>query len=885
MPTDSAPIDYSQASLSPMLRQYFDTKAERPEVVLMMRVGDFYEAYGDDAETIARELEITLTGREDKNSGGRIPMAGVPHHAMERYVARLISRGYKVAVCDQVEDPKQAKGLVKRRVTRVLTPGTIVEDAMLDARTNNYLVAAVTGAKTPGGVGVIDVSTGEFLATELPCEAGLDKVVEEILRLQPAECLLLPEMPGADELAEAIKAASKTVVTFHQPASQRKTSRQVLLDHFGTASLRGYGADTMTAGLDAAALLLDYVKQTHQSAATHIRSLATYSTENYMVLDAAARRNLELTHSLADGAKSKSLVSILDRTVTPLGGRLLRKWFDQPLLALDKIHNRQAAVAECAADALLRGDLRDALRQISDLERLTARICSGAANARDLVALKSSLQALPAVSEALARAPEGGALAPMRQAVQEAPPELTELLEDAIQPEPPMLLREGGLIKDGYSADLDALRELRSGGKAFIAKIEDEERTTTGIKALKVGFNSVFGYYIEITKAAGAGATIPAEYTRKQTTANAERYITPALKEYEAQVLGAEEKIFDLEYSLFIQIRDQIADQYTGQILKLAKLLARLDVFAGLAEVALAGRFVRPEVHAGDTLEIKAGRHPVVESLQSGTLFVPNDTYLDADATRLHIITGPNSAGKSTYLRQVALIVLLAQIGSFVPADSASIGLVDRIFTRVGAHDDLASGQSTFMVEMNETASILNNATPRSLVILDEVGRGTSTYDGLALAWAITEYLHAVGVKTLFATHYHHLNDLEKTLTGVKNFRVAVKEQGDHIVWLRKIMPGGTDKSYGIQVAKLAGVPDPVLKRAREVLKTLESMGKNEAPAPKISAQTRQLQTTLFEMERHPVLDELASLDLGTLSPIEALTVLYNLQRQIADAG
>ncbi len=871
-------------NLTPMLRQYFDFKAERPDVVLLMRVGDFYEAYGDDAETIARELEITLTGREDRLAGARIPMAGVPHHAMERYVARLIGKGYKVAVCDQVEDPKQAKGLVKRRVTRVLTPGTIVEDAMLDARTNNYLVAAVSGAKTPSGVGVVDVSTGEFLATELPCEAGLEKVVEEILRLAPAECLLLP---GMEELAELIKAATSATVTFHQPHEARKTSRQVLLDHFGTPSLRGYGAEQMTAGLDAAALVLDYVKQTQQSAVSHIRSLATYSTENYMVLDAAARRNLELTHSLAEGAKSKSLVSILDRTVTPLGGRLLRKWFDQPLLALDKIHNRQSAVAEAAGDALLRGDLRDSLRRIADLERLTARICSGAANARDLISLKQSLEALPDVTAALARAPEGGALAPMRAVVADSPPDLLDLLEAAIQPEPPVLLREGGLIRDGYNEELDALRELRSGGKAFIAQIEETERARTNIKGLKVGFNSVFGYYIEISKAAGA-IQVPADFQRKQTTANAERYITPALKEYEAQVLGAEEKIFDLEFKLFVGIRDEIADRYTGQVLKLAKTLARLDVFAGLAEVALQGRFVRPDVHDGDGLDIVAGRHPVVESLQSGTLFVPNDTHLDGDASRLHIITGPNSAGKSTYLRQVALIVLLAQIGSFVPADSASIGLVDRIFTRVGAHDDLASGQSTFMVEMNETASILNNATPRSLVILDEVGRGTSTYDGLALAWAITEYLHAVGVKTLFATHYHHLNELEKTLAGVKNYRVAVKEQGDHIVWLRKIMPGGTDKSYGIQVAKLAGVPDPVLRRAREVLKTLEAMGKGEGAVgdagagARLSEQTQRLQATLFEAERHPVLDELGGLDLGTLSPIEALTKLYDLQRKLS---
>ncbi len=866
-------------NLTPMMRQYFEIKAERPDVLLLMRVGDFYEAYGEDAETIARVLEITLTGREDKGVGGRIPMAGVPHHALERYVTRLIAQGFKAAVCDQVEDPKLAKGLVKRRVTRVLTPGTVVEDAMLDAKTNNYLVAAVLGDKAAGGLGVVDVSTGEFLATEVACDAGTERIVEEVMRLQPAECLLLP---GMDELAAAIKAASRAAVTFHQPAARRTSSRQTLLDHFGTPSLRGYGCESLTTGLDAAALLLDYVKQTHQGAAAHIRSLATYSTESFMVLDAAARRNLELTHSLADGARGKSLVSILDRTVTAMGGRLLRKWFDQPLLSLDKIHNRQAAVAECAADALLRGDLRDALRRIADLERLTARVCSGAANARDLIGLKTSLMALPDVATALARAPEGGALTPLCAAVGQVPDALLELLSRAVMEEPPLLLRDGGLIKDGYDGELDRLRDLRSGGKAFIARIEETERERTGIRGLKVGFNNVFGYYIEISKAGGANATVPDDYHRKQTTANAERYITPALKEYEAQVLGAEEKIVALEYDLFCRVRDHIADTYTAPVLHLAKAVARLDVFAGLAEVALQQRFVRPEVHDGETLEITAGRHPVVEHLQSGTLFVPNDTFLDGDRARLHIITGPNSAGKSTYLRQVALIVLLAQIGSFVPADAARVGLVDRIFTRVGAHDDLASGQSTFMVEMNETAAILNNATPRSLVILDEVGRGTSTYDGLALAWAVAEYLHAVGAKTLFATHYHHLNELEKTLPGAKNFRVAVKEQGDHIVWLRKIMPGGTDRSYGIQVAKLAGVPDPVLRRAGEVLKALEATarGAGQSPAQSLAAQTQRLQMTLFEADPHPVLDELTSLDLGTLSPIEALTKLYDLQRR-----
>jgi DNA mismatch repair protein MutS len=531
----------------------------------------------------------------------------------------------------------------------------------------------------------------------------------------------------------------------------------------------------------------------------------------------------------------------------------------------------------------MRGDLRDILRGVSDLERLTARVCSGLANARDLLALKLTLQALPEIVGALSSVSDGGALKAHRDNLADAPRELADLLERSIANDPPLLLREGGLIKDRFNESLDELRELRSGGKAFIAKIEESERERTGIKGLKVGFNNVFGYYIEISKASGH-IEVPSGYHRKQTTANAERYITPSLKEYEAQVLGAEEKIVELEYRLFCQVRDRIADRYAGRLLSLAGAIAHLDVFAGLAEVALLHGYVRPDIHDGDTLSITAGRHPVVECLQSGSRFVPNDTYIDTANSRLHIITGPNSAGKSTFLRQVALITMLAQIGSYVPADAASIGIVDRIFTRVGAHDDLAGGQSTFMVEMSETANILNNATPRSLVILDEVGRGTSTYDGLALAWAVSEYLHAVQAKTLFATHYHHLNELEKQLIGAKNFRVAVKEQGDHIVWLRKIMPGGTDRSYGIQVAKLAGVPEPVLKRAHEVLRTLEAanrgdMSKNSVK--RLADQTKRVQLTLFEAERHPVIDEIELLDIATLSPIEALTLLYGYQKKI----
>jgi len=871
---------YSLTNLSPLMRQYFEVKEERPEIVLLMRVGDFFEAYGEDAEIISRELEITLTGREDKQAGARIPMAGVPHHAVERYIARLIARGFKVALCDQVEDPKLAKGLVKRRVTRVLTPGTVVEDALLDARRNNYLVAAITGERMPSGVGVVDVSTGEFLATEIPFDCGISKVVEEVARLQPAECLVRPDADPA--LVEEIRQATGAVITTFGSKDQRRTSRAQLLDHFGTQSLRGFGCDDFTAGLDAAALLLDYVRSTHQGAITHIRSMGAYSTEQFMMLDAATRRNLELTQSQIDGSKTKSLIHVLDRTITSMGGRLLRKWLDQPLLDVALIRARHDGVEEFANDSLLRGDIRDALRAVADIERLTARVCSGAANARDLVALRLSLEQMDVAAAALSRLHRDTTLASDVTLIAGSPAELRDLLGRSIADEPPILLRDGGLIRDGFDEELDTLRALRSGGKQFIAAIEEAERQRTGIRTLKVGFNSVFGYYIEVSKGNLAG--VPDDYIRKQTTANAERFITPSLKEHEAQVLGAEERIVEREYSLFTQIRQQVADQWSSPLLRLAGAIARIDVLSGLAETAAQLRFVRPQVDDSLDIVFRNARHPVVEHLHHGTLFVPNDAHLDGDRQRLQIITGPNAAGKSTYLRQVAVCVLLAQMGSFVPADSASIGVVDRIFTRVGAQDDLASGQSTFMVEMSETANIINNATNRSLVILDEVGRGTSTYDGLALAWAIAECLHAIGAKTLFATHYHQLNELETQLDGAKNYRIAVKEQGDRIVWLRKIMPGGTDKSYGIQVARLAGIPDPVLMRASEILRGLESKGRQTAAnKPGIQAAQKRLQLTLFEAERHPVIDEIEQLDVSTLSPLEALTMLYDMQRRVRE--
>jgi DNA mismatch repair protein MutS len=867
----SVPIE----KLTPMLRQYVQLKDERPDVVLLMRVGDFYEAYGEDAETIARELAITLTGRDIQGLPEKFPMAGVPFHALDRYLARLVQKGFKVAICDQVEDPKQAKGLVKRRVTRVVTPGTLVEDALLDAKSNNYLVAALLGAPVCG-VGVVDVSTGEFLITEIPDEAGIAKVVEEVIRLAPAECLV-PE--GMDELAAALNDACPATLTRVARRDLPRSARTALLEHFGTSSLRGFGCEEYTAGLDAAAALLTYLKNTHMSGAVaHIRTLATYSVHDAMFLDAPARRNLELTAGLADGAKGKSLLSILDATQTPMGGRMLKKWLDAPLLSVDRINRRLDAVEALVEDPLTRGDIRDALRGVSDLERLMARISTGTANARDLVALKLSLQRVPEVAARAASIEN----APVRALCEEMDglPEVTDLLERALVDEPPLSLREGGIIKDGFDAELDELHQLSRGGKTWIAELETGERATTGIKSLKVGFNAVFGYYIEVSRP--NLALVPDTYIRKQTTATGERFITPELKEMEAKVLGAQEKITAREYDLFSGVRDTIST-YAAPVCAVAQAVARLDVIASLAEVAQNYRYTRPLVDDGSNIEIKAGRHPVVEKLAESAAFIPNDTLLDNGPNQLHVITGPNSSGKSTVLRQVALITLLAQVGSFVPADHARIGLVDRIFTRVGAHDDLASGQSTFMVEMTETANILNNATERSLVILDEIGRGTSTFDGVSIAWAVAEYLAQRGCKTLFATHYHLLNELEKSLPSVRNFRIAVKETGDRIVWLRKIVAGGTDKSYGVQVARMAGLPPEVITRAQEVLTDLEKEGKAKRDTlggAKVSAQTQRMQMTLFEAEVHPVLEKLRQTDLSTLSPIEALNLLYLMQRE-----
>jgi DNA mismatch repair protein MutS len=840
-----------------MMTQYNAIKAQNPDALVMMRMGDFYEMLGEDAERAAAVLEITLTSRPVSNEQ-RVPLCGVPYHAVDRYIAKLIAAGFRVAIADQMEDPKKAKGLVKRQVTRVITPGTVVEDSLLPGHANNFLVAVAQGGDR-FGLAVADVSTGEFMVTE---PAGADPrkaMLDEILRLQPAEILLVHDFLLEDEVRSLARGRVEVV----EPKPDHRTPHARLCEHFAVASLRGFGCEEMPLAQQAASAVLDYLAANCLDARNHLNGLATYSTENFLFLDATARRNLELT-STQWGATGKSLLQTLDRTMNPGGARLLRQWIEHPLLDVETIRARQDAVEEFFASAILRHDTGAALKGIADLPRLVSRAATGAATPRDMAALCSSLGRIPDLSAALAPC-ESSLLSVLRDALDPCE-DLCATLAAAIVDDPPMKMQDGGVIRPGYDAGLDHLRVLAANGRQYIANLEAHERERTGIKNLKVGYNGVFGYFLEVSKS-NVGL-VPEDWIRKQTTANGERYITPQLKELENEVLGADEKIAALEADLFQAVRAAAA-QEGPRLLALAAAIAQVDALLSLAKSAVDGRYTRPDVNTGDTLHITGGRHPVVEATQTEA-FIPNDCTLNAEE-RLIVLTGPNMAGKSTWLRQVALITLMAQMGSFVPADSASLGVVDRIFTRIGAHDDLANGQSTFMLEMTETANILAHATERSLVILDEIGRGTSTYDGLSIAWAVAEHLAEVGCKTLFATHYHHLNDLEKQSDGVRNYRIAVREDGHRILWLRKIVRGGTDKSYGIQVARLAGLPPTVIERAREVLTQLEGTATSPAKIEK----SERVQLTLFEAEEPPALKELRATDVDTLSPLEALNLLH----------
>ena len=850
---------------TPMLQQYFQAKEAHPGVLLAMRVGDFYEFYGEDAETAASALEITLTGRED-GSNGRVSMAGVPYHSVEKYIARLLSKGLKVALCDQIEDPKAAKGLVRRAVTRVLTPGTVIEDSMLSSGQNNFL-AAICVLDGRAGLATLDPSTGEFLVTELDGESLEERLLQELARVRPSELLVPSAVQALGELAKSGLGVS--VTESEAPSADR--AERALRQQFGVKNLQGFGCDAMPGAIAAASMILGYAARNGLNL-QHVDSIATYSVDEFMVLDSATRRSLELTSNLVDGGRLYTLIEVLDQTVTAMGQRLIRRWIDQPLLDHKTIQKRQDAIERLIENGIARGDLRDSLKKLKDIERLVSRCSAGLAGPRDLASLKFSLENLPELFRPLHRVAYGR-LQEICSGIDEHA-DLTSTLRKSIVDDPPNALRDGGVLKDGFDIELDKLRSLSRDGKSYIAALEQSERQRTGINTLKVGYNSVFGYYLEVNKT--LSDRVPAEYVRKQTTANAERYITAELKDHEAAVLGAQQKATNLESDIFHKLRGKVADQ-SKALLQTARALAELDALCSLAEVAARNGYVKPVITEGGDLEIVAGRHPVVEANRTG--FVPNDTSIGGpEEPKLIILTGPNMSGKSTYLRQNALIVLMAQIGSYVPATQCTAGLCDRIFARIGAKDELALGQSTFMVEMVESANILNHASPRSLVILDEIGRGTSTYDGLAIAWAMVEYLHGVGCKTMFATHYHQLTELAHQLVGVANFRVSVEEIGDDVIWTHKVLQGGTDRSYGIHVARMAGVPMSVLTRAASILGELEGRQSAAiAPAPEV----QRLQMKLFESD-DPVGRELSQVDVNGLTPLEALQLLDDWKRRFS---
>jgi DNA mismatch repair protein MutS len=846
-------------TITPIRKQYLQLKAQHPDAILFFRLGDFYETFDRDAEIAARELDLVLTSRPVARDA-RVPMAGVPHHAVEGYIARLIEKGYRVAIAEQVSEVT-GKGLVDRQVTRVVTPGTVVEPMLLDARRPSYLAALVVEEER-AGLAYTDITTGEFAAAQL----GRDEVARELARLQPRECLI-PK--SADSLAaEAPNGAHVTPLPDYR--FEGGAAEQALLDHFQVATLEGFGCAGKPLAIRAAGAILHYLRETQKGALAQLVALRTYTTERFLTLDPATRRNLELTETLRERKVRGSLLGVLDQTMTPMGGRLLHTRLTQPLVDRAAIEARLDEVEAFYQDSILRGRLRAALREMPDLERLANRALSGIAGPRDLLGIRRALEAVQALQQEVAQA--GGALAGLFQALDPCP-ELIDLIGRGIVDEPPASAANGGVIRPGFSEELDGLLRSVREAREWLASLERREQQRSGIKNLKVGYNRVFGYYIEVTKA--NLSAVPADYIRKQTLVNAERFITPELKEVETLILNAEERQAEVELRLFGEIVQRVAAR--GQrLLETARAVARLDVAAALAEVAIRNRYVRPVLTDDRVLDIVGGRHPVVEQTLRDEPFVPNDLHLD-DEARILLITGPNMAGKSVFIRQNAIIVLMAQMGSFVPAERAQIGLVDRIFTRIGAQDEVAAGQSTFMVEMVETANILNNATPRSLLILDEIGRGTSTYDGISIAWAVVEYLHnhpQRRARTLFATHYHELTVLAERLPGVRNANLSVAEEEGQVIFLHRVVPGSADRSYGIHVAQLAGVPRPVIHRAEELLKELESGSFRPG-----TATPKPYQPPLFAAE-HAVVTELKKLDISTMTPLEAINKLYELQKK-----
>ncbi len=871
------------SDLTPMMRQYLEIKADYPDTILFFRMGDFYEMFLDDAVKASRILDIALTSRNKNASGADVPLCGVPYHSVTPYIARMIEAGEKVAICEQVEDPKTAKGIVKRRVVKVVTPGLVVDSESLSPKENNYLLAIFSGSGTLRGLAFLDLSTGEFRVTELE---SADAAAAELLCVNPREIILPASFRDGAKMKELAAVTGERIITYLEEwVFDTDYSRRLFTEQFGVASPDHMGCEGLKEGVLAAGAILHYLRETQMGKAGHVRTIIPYKTREFLVLDDSTRRNLELTSTLADGKRKGSLLGLMDRTATAMGGRKLRQWINYPLVSVERIVERQDAVDELLRDPAGRGEIANLLHGVYDLERLNGRISLASASAKDLAALKESLLRLPAIKDKLS-----SASAPLLQRLQkEIDPlaDLADLITRGIVTNPPFVMREGGIIADGYNAELDELRSLSREGKGFIARLEAREKGRTGIGSLKIRYNKVFGYYIEVTKT--NLASVPADYMRRQTLANAERYITPELKEYEEKVLGAEERIADLEYLLFQELRELVAAE-GERIARTADRLAVLDVLAALAELAHERSYCRPLVDDGDNITILEGRHPVIEAMGLGERFVPNDVALDNGENRILIITGPNMAGKSTFMRQVALITLMAQIGSFVPAAEARIGVTDRIFTRVGATDNLARGQSTFMVEMTEAAHILRNATPRSLIILDEIGRGTSTFDGVSIAWAVAEFLHdceSHAAKTLFATHYHELTELAVTRNGIKNFNIAVREWNEQIIFLRKIVPGGTSHSYGIQVARLAGIPLEVIERAREILHNLEKGEYGEEGVPRIARGKKGVmavsspQLALFETTEDLLRTRLKALNVATLTPLEALNILDELKRMV----
>lgn len=875
------------AALTPMMQQYVEVKEKYKDCILFYRIGDFYEMFFEDAITASKVLEITLTGK-DCGQEERAPMCGVPYHACDVYLNKLIENGFKVAICEQVEDPKLAKGLVKRDVIRVVTPGTNMSQAILDENTNNYLMSIYL-SKDMSGVSVVDITTGEFKTCRI---SSIAKLADEINKYSPSEIIGNDDFLNAPLDFEYMKDRQKIAISktpehyFNQSICEDVISRQL-----GTNNMAGLGLYDMPESIYSTGALLQYLHETQKNSLEHINKLEIYSIDDYMIIDSSTRRNLELTETLRDKNKKGSLLWVLDKTKTAMGARLLKNYIEQPLIMEDEINNRLDAIEAFNNDVITRDEIREYLNPIYDMERLMTRISLRTANPRDLIAFKSSLKLLPFIKRLVA-AFDTTLFKKMYEDLDELT-DLYELLESSINEEPPILIREGGIFKDGYLNDIDVLKNAKTDGKTWLANLEAREREKTGIKNLKVKYNKVFGYYFEVTNS--FKSLVPEYFIRKQTLANAERYTSKELDELAGTIIGSEDKLTALEYQEYVKLRDRLAGELV-RVQKTAHCIAVLDVMASLSYVAVANNYIRPEISTDGVIDIKDGRHPVVEKMTANDMFIANDTYLNNLESRISIITGPNMAGKSTYMRQTALIVLMAQIGSFVPASHAHIGICDRIFTRVGASDDLASGQSTFMVEMSEVANILRNATKNSLLILDEIGRGTSTYDGLSIAWAVVEYIsnsELLGAKTLFATHYHELTELEGKLSSVNNYCIAVKEDGDDIVFLRKIIKGGADRSYGIQVAKLAGVPDIVIKRANEICNTLidadintkikDIKVRNDFSDSKSKKNNKaDGQMSLFaDFNESAIIQEIKTADLGNMTPMKALLYLNELQERL----